>query len=397
MLKPEKTLRILMIAPTPYFSDRGCHVRIFEEAQALMELGHEVRIVSYHLGRDIAPVPVDRIGSVPWYRKHDAGPSWHKPYLDLLLFLKARRVAASFKPHLIHGHLHEGALIGWCIARLIKAPLVFDYQGSLSGESLNHGFFRGGSLLHRLFQTVERRINRLADLVITSSTPGALELTGQWRLPQERVVPFPDGVDTRMFRHRSRNEARRRLGLPEELPVIVYLGLLNGYQGTDLLLEAASLLVQRRIGFHLVIMGFPEQDYRRKAEAMKLSGFITFTGRIDYQDASLLLSAGDVAVSPKISATEANGKLLNYMACGLPVVVFDTPVNRELLGDDGVYATFGDAGDLACRIADLLRDKERLQLLGQRLRQRAIELHGWDRRARQLATLYRQLLEVAKK
>lgn len=398
LTKPsDAPLRILMIAPTPYFSDRGCHVRIFEEARALQEQGHQVRVVSYHIGRDLPPVPVDRCMAVPWYRKREAGPSWHKPYLDLLLLATAWRVAQDFKPHLIHGHLHEGALIGWCLARRRKIPLLFDYQGSLSGESLNHGFFRSGSLLHRLFCAVECGIDSLADLIVASSTPGLQELTGQWRQPAERVVALPDGVDTTVFRQRSRSEARRRLGLPEELPVIVYLGLLNRYQGVDLLLEATALLIERGLDFHLVVMGFPDEGYRSRADELKLSGFVTFTGRIDYKDAPLMLSAGDLAVSPKISLTEANGKLLNYMACGLPTVAFDTPVNRELLGDDGVYARFGLADDLADCMAALLSDAGRRADLSARMRRRAVERHGWDRRGRQLLDIYRQLLEVAKK
>ena len=79
-------MKILMVAPTPYFSDRGCHVRIFEEARALRALGHNVSICTYHLGRDQDGVPTYRTLRVPWYSKQSAGPSWHKPYLDILLF-----------------------------------------------------------------------------------------------------------------------------------------------------------------------------------------------------------------------------------------------------------------------------------------------------------------------
>lgn len=387
-------LRILMIAPTPYFSDRGCHVRIYEEARALVGQGHQVRIVSYHLGRDLAPVPVDRSMAIPWYRKREAGPSWHKLYLDLLLLVTAVASGLRFRPHLIHGHLHEGALVGWLVARLLRVPLVFDYQGSLTGESLNHGFFKTGSLLHRLFEASEARINRLADLVLTSSTAGQQELLDNG-LPERRVVSFPDGVDAMVFRPFSRVEARQRLGISEDLPLVVYLGLLNRYQGIDLLLEAAVLLKERRCTFHLLLMGFPEAAYRSKAEQLKLAGFVTFTGRVDYADAPLMLSAGDLAVSPKLSATEANGKLLNYMACGLPTVCFDSPVNRELLGDDGLYAEPGSVEGLARCIEQALLDRDDLDQRGKRLRLRAREEHGWKSRAQDLEACYRRLLHVA--
>lgn len=394
-----------MLAPTPYFSDRGCHVRIFEEARALMQLGHQVRIVTYHLGRDLAPVPVERTAQLPWYRKQGAGPSWHKPYLDLLLIVKALTVARNFRPHLIHAHLHEGALAGWVLKKYLRIPLLFDYQGSLSGESLNHGFFKKGSLLHRLFCTMERIINRLPDRIVSSSTQGQQELIEMWGVEATKVSALPDGVDTQIFRPAQKDAARRCLSrylppcpLPLDpaspAPVIIYLGLLNRYQGIDLLLKAAQELKRQGVTFHLLLMGFPDEAYRSKAAKMGLGEQVSFTGRIDYADAPLLLCAGDIAVSPKISATEANGKLLNYMACGLPVVCFDTPVNRELLGDDGIYATLGDAVHLAEKLKAALSEQERLHLRGERLRQRAVQYHNWQSRGAQLEEIYRKMLNL---
>ncbi|MBP1729182.1 MAG: glycosyltransferase, YqgM-like family, partial [Deltaproteobacteria bacterium] len=88
-----RMLRILMLAPTPFFADRGCHVRILEEARILAALGQRVEIVTYHIGRDLPGIITRRIPAIPWYRKLEAGPSWHKPYLDILLFCKALSVA----------------------------------------------------------------------------------------------------------------------------------------------------------------------------------------------------------------------------------------------------------------------------------------------------------------
>jgi glycosyltransferase involved in cell wall biosynthesis len=381
-----------MIAPTPYFADRGCHVRIFEEARSLRALGHDVRIVTYHIGRDMPGIPVVRIPSVPWYNRLEAGPSWHKLYLDFLLICKALALAFKFRPHVIHAHLHEGAFIGYLLKKIVSVPLVFDYQGSLCGECIDHGFFRANSLAGRLFRRLEQAINGFADKIITSSSAGFSELNGTWGVASERIVPIIDGVDTDVFRPYPYSEARKRLLLAPDVPVVAYLGILSTYQGTDLLLDCIALLNSQGVRAHFLLMGFPCERYQAAAEARGIQDMITFTGKVDYSEAPMLLSAADIAVSPKLSLTEANGKLFNYMACGLPVIAFDTPVNREVLGDTGVYARCGDAGDFAARIAELLADGEALRSYSKKVRDKAVRDHAWHARGSQLEEVYRAVI-----
>ena len=380
-----------MIAPTPYFADRGCHVRIYEEARALTKLGHEVCIVTYHLGRDMPGVRVVRTPHVPWYNKLEAGPSWHKPYLDMLLLWKSFAEVRSFRPHLIHAHLHEGALIGSVLKRLHRIPLLFDYQGSLSGESLNHGFLSDTSLLMKLFKGLESFIDRRADLIITSSDKGRQELIDDWGIASEKVTDLIDGVDTEIFRPLSRSEARRELGISDDVKLVVYLGLFNRYQGVDLLLDVISLVKTKDPDVRFLLMGFPDKEYRRKATEMGIDDAITFTGRVRYDRAPFFLSAGDLAVSPKLAQTEANGKLFNYMACGLPTVVFDNQINREILGDDGIYVEHGNTSSLADTIISTIHNRERMISLSGQLRERAIRIHSWSARSRQLVAVYRTL------
>ncbi len=389
----DSPLKILMLAPTPYFADRGCHVRIYEEARALMKLGHDVCIVTYHLGRDMPGVRVVRIPQIPWYKKLEAGPSWHKPYLDILLLLKAYGVAKSFRPDIIHAHLHEGALIGYLLKFALRLPLLFDCQGSLSGESINHGFLRKKSLLHRVFSVTERLIDRCADMIITSSDDGRRELIADFGISSDKIVSLIDGVDAQVFRPYSRRQARLELGISGEAKVIVYLGLFNQYQGLDLLMDVIPSVIARVPGAHFLLMGFPDEEYRIKAAEMGLEGVITFTGRVPYQSAPLFLSAGDLAVSPKLARTEANGKLFNYMACGLPTVAFDSAVNREILGDCGFYAEYGSADSFAAAIADVLNNSGLMSEMGAHSRERAVKIHSWDVRAVQLDAVYRKLHE----
>ncbi len=380
-----------MLAPTPFFADRGCHVRILEEAKAAIACGADVRLITYHIGRDVPGVRIERITGVSWYRKLEAGPSWVKPFLDLQLLLKAFQIAREFKPHVIHAHLHEGAFFGAFLKMLIRVPMLFDCQGSLTAEITDHGFVKPGSLLQRFFAALECWINRRSDFIVTSASP-TVDLLLKGGVPKDRVRALIDGVDTDEFAPQPKEAIRAKLGLPEKRPVVAYLGLMNSYQGVDLLLEAAAYLKGQGAKLHYLIMGFPDGPYREKAEAMGIADIITFTGRIPYDEAPLYLSAGDLAVSPKVSLTEANGKLFNYIACGLPTVVFDTPVNREILGDAALYAKFGDAADLAGAIGRLAGDHELREELGQEGRARAVELHSWQARGQELTRIYRHLI-----
>lgn len=376
-----------MLVPTPYFADRGCHVRIYEEARALRSEGHDVRIVTYHLGRDMSDIPTIRIPSIPWYSRLEAGPSLHKLYLDMLLFYKAAMLITDFRPDLIHAHLHEGAFIGYFLKKLAGVPLIFDYQGSLTSECIDHGFFEATSRAAGLFRRIEMMINHFADRIITSSTAGMTDLINNGKIPAQRVSPLIDGVDTDIFRPGS-----TAAGISQKTPVVAYLGIMSRYQGTDLLLECIEILKSQGIKVRFLIMGFPCDRYKEAAQTRGISDMIEFTGKVDYSEAPLMLSAADIAVTPKLSLTEANGKIFNYMACGLPVVAFDTTINREILADSGIYASYGDAGDLAQKIIDLLSDEKLRLHLSQQVRERAISEHSWVSRGKLLAGNYTTVL-----
>ncbi len=395
---PPRIHRVLKIAPTSFFADYGCHVRIYEEIRALQRLGHQVTICTYPTGRDLPGMDIRRAVNTPWRRTVQVGSSIHKLYYDGLLAARTLQVALQVRPTVVHAHLHEGALIGSPISRILRVPLLFDFQGSLTSEMLDHKFLRRTSRLFRPLRTLEGIINKAADRIITSSSNAADMLAQEFGYPAERIITLPDSVDTEVFAPRAAapqaalHELRVRWRLPVDRPLVVYLGLLAEYQGTGLLLEAAAQLLAQGVQAHFLVMGFPgEADYRAQAAQMGLSEHMTFTGRIPYEEAPHYLALGDIAVSPKMSETEGNGKLLNYMAVGLPTVTFDTPVAHELLGDAGVYAETGSATDLARALRTLLTDPPARTDRGWRLQRRAEAQFSWDATGRRLLDIYSEL------
>src|SRR3954462_12252077 len=89
-----------------------------------------------------------------------------------------------------------------------------------------------------------------------------------------------------------------------------------------------------------------------------------------------------------MSETEGSGKIPNYMAMGLPIVTFDTPVSREYLGDIGIYACFGSAEDLAASMRQALEQPDWAARLGQLGRARALRELSSGRAGPELEAIY---------
>ncbi len=386
---------ILMIAPTSFFGDYGCHVRILEEVRVLHKRGHRVTLVTYFKGRDLPELNIVRTRPTPWHTNYEVGSSRHKLAFDALLSWTAWQTARCVKPDIIHAHLHEGALIGRAVSALTGAPLVFDYQGSLTAEMLDHHFVRSGGKREWFFQTVEHTIDRLPRAILTSSRHSAQLLRAALKDQAQRVVPMPDCVDTDFFRPRTPsdqpdiNALKDRWGIPSDRTVVVYLGLLAHYQGTNHIIQAAQQILAARSDVHFLMMGYPNVgQFQAEAAAHGVSAHMTFTGRVPYEEAARYLRVGDIALAPKLSLTEGAGKILNYMACALPTVAFNTPQAREFMAESGVYAERGSAASLADRIGELLQHPDRTRTLGAALRVSAVQRFSWDDAARRIVAVY---------
>lgn len=394
-----ETYRILMVAPTSFFSDYGGHIRILEEARVLQKLGHQVTIITYYLGRDLPDLEIVRTRPTPWRAEYEVGSSLHKIAFDVFLGWTGLKTMLRRRFDIVHGHIHEGALIGYVLSRMQGIPLVADFQGSMTSEMVDHHFLNPDGPWYRWVRLLELRIAHLPDAIVTSTQLCAHMLERDFNCSGRRVYPLPDCVDLDFLQPgilAPEEIATRKatLGIPLDCPVVAYLGLLADYQGVPLLVQAAQILKQREVDAHFLIMGFPSVPrYRQMAADLGVSDRVTFTGKVPYDEIPAHLALGDVAVAPKLSATEGCGKILNYMAMALPTVAFDTPVSREYLGTLGVYAgRTGNPAHLADAIAGLLHDPQRRTELGRQLRARAARHFSWDRAGRHLLNIYRTVL-----
>jgi glycosyltransferase involved in cell wall biosynthesis len=372
-------------------------VRILEEATSLRELGHKITILAYPNGRDIAGLDVLRCWGVPFNYRIIVGSSRHKFYLDAMLGLKSLGTMFRVKPDIIHAHLHEGALIGSMLGRLWRVPVIFDFQGSLTGEMIDHHFLHPDSAFYRPLRWLEGQIDRLPDAVITSSRNAAHLLRTEFGRADGQVHTISDCVDPQTFRPdvlaaEERIQLRAQYGIPADAQVVVYLGILQDYQGIPHLIRAAKPVLEQRPNTYFLIMGFPNQArYRALAQSVGVSNHILLPGRLLREQNPSRLALGDIAAAPKLSATEGAGKLLLYMAMALPVVAFDTPVSREYLGEWGMCADPGDIDGLAKCILALLQDHDDARYRGLRLRERVLGHYTSLQSGQRIVEVYRSV------
>ncbi len=394
-----KKLKVLVVAPTPFFADRGTHIRILEEALALEALGHEVTIATYHIGHDIpetlhSKIDVRRIRRLLfWYHKLEAGPDWQKIILDLLLIKKTLFLARTKRPDIIHGHLHEGVLIGWIVQKLLfwrRIKLVGDFHGSLVKEMVSHQYL-GQGLLRGVFQRVEDAIDTLGDAAVTSSWENTEEIS---RIRKGQTTEtLLDGVRLEMFEGLSpASVLRERYRIPGDACVIAYTGAFIPNKGVQFFLDAVAIVAERAPNTHFILAGFPVDKIERYLSRPVFQERVTVISPLPYFSLPEILRMADIGVDPKeAEVRQASGKLLQYMGAGLPIACFDTKNNREYLAEGGSYAPEVSAAGLAEAILRLVANPVLREQQGQLNRNRA-ERFSWKEPARLLENIYRTLL-----
>jgi glycosyltransferase involved in cell wall biosynthesis len=388
----DRPLRVLHIGPTPFLSDRGCHIRIRGLVRGLRRHEVESWLCTYGLGGDVADVETERIASIPGYRRLDAGPSVFKYVADIMLLAKVCGSILRRNPDVLHGHLHEGALIGHAARTLLfwrRLPLVFDMQGSLTGELEQYGYFRWFPPARWLFRATEWIIDRLPDRIAASSTSSLEIAQGKFGIEPQCLSLVPDGADVAPVSAERIAELRADLGLPTNKFIVVYSGSLKRVKGLDALHATIAGAAARGLPVHFLIVGYPVEPTRRFLCSEGLDPICSLAGRVPFDEISEYLALADMALEPKPAGSgEASGKMINYMAAALPVACFDTPNNRAMLADSGCYASPESAEELIDAIAELSADRERAAALGRYGLARAAAEFSWEASADTLLHLY---------
>ena len=232
---------------------------------------------------------------------------------------------------------------------------------------------------------------------LTTNTKFTFNRYRQLGFPSERIVYVPNGVERARFRIRQDGgELRRKLGLPQSAPVVVYVGTLSARShAVDLLLAAFARVASQVPEARLLLVGGGE-DYdglRAQAERLGIGDRTLFAGRVSPAEAPQYTALGTVSVDPVrddlVAKTRSPLKIVESLAVGVPVVTGDVGDRREMLADGrlGILVQCGDAEALADGLLALLQSSDlRARMSAAALQSR--EEWYWDRLVGRFAQVY---------
>lgn len=298
------------------------YARLYEIPRQLALLGHDVcgycldyhsadRSQQEHWHTEVQP------GRLTWRSEAVGGVRlpWMMWYpLQLLQQLRAFRpdvlIGASDIPHVVLG--------SW-MAKRLGVPYAVDLYDNFEGY---------GQARIPGFVTALRNATRNASLVLTTSEP-LRQLVMQTYGAKGRVVSMPSSVDLQVFYPGDKREARLRLGLPLDAPLIGTAGGLNRDKGVEPIYEAWAAIAARNPSVRLVLAGTFRPDLPPPH-----GDRVHYLGSLDHAKVADLFRALDVGIISILDTLFGRycfpQKAYEMLACGLRLAVADVGEMSEL-------------------------------------------------------------------
>ena len=381
-------MRVLVIAPQPFYQERGTPIATRLMIETLQSAGHSVDVLTYHVGNDphLPGVRIFRAPAVPFVRDVPIGFSIRKLLCDLALGWRLLSLTRQNRYDVLHAV--EEAVFLSLFVRLRGSRLVYDMDSSLPEQLV--GKYRALRGLDGLLRRLERLAIARSDLVLAVCEDLAARARGY-----ETTTPVDVVEDVSLLADGTASDDVEdlRSDLPKHGVLVMYVGNLEHYQGVDLLLDGIATL-DTTTPLKVVAIGGTAADvaaYRQRAATLGIGATVTFVGARPLKELGAYLAQADVLVSPRSSGQNTPMKLYSYLAAGKAVLATRIRSHTQVLTDDCALLVEPTGPALADGLDALLQSpalRARLGRAARRWRPHAIRLPSFAKRSR---TAYRRL------
>ena len=382
-------MKIAIVTPVfpPYTGGIGNVA--FSHAQMLQQRGHAVEVFTPEYPKT-QPIESDFV------------VHWVKPlmtYGNAALLPNLSRQLSGFDIVHLHYPFFGGAEMIWLHHQQIKksdANIVLHYHMDPVGRGLFKIIFK---ILKLVFL---KQVLKMSDTVIVTSLDYAKQsdVKRYFKRHPQKFVAVPNGVDTNKFLPLLKDNellSEHHISLAEK--IILFVGGLDKahyFKGIPYLLAAVSRLQDKSYPWKLIIVGYGDLmgEYRQLAKNLQIDQRVVFAGKVASDELPNYYNLADVVVLPSIDKSEAFGLvLIEAMACAKPVVASNLPGVRSVVDDgiNGYLVTPRNSQALAEKISYLLEHRELTAEFGLASRRKVEEQYGWEKIAKELDNLYKDL------
>ncbi|WP_366555788.1 glycosyltransferase family 4 protein [Aquibaculum sediminis] len=327
----------------------------------------------------------------------------HYPKQEYML-LAADRIQRSLeelRPEMVvAASAHLSALPALIAARRLGIPFVYEVRGFWEITRLSRKPSREGTIYHKVECFLEAFVAEEADLVFTLTEAMKDELLARGVTTEIRLLP--NSCDPSRFQPLARDrELAQQLGIPDEVPVIGYIGTFVDYEGLEYLAQACAQLHERGRDFRLMLVGNENtsgtdvgritQEIQETVAEAGIADKVLMPGRVPHEMVEKYYSLVDIVAFPRrawpVTEMVSPMKPLEALSMEKAVVASNVRALAEMIdhGRTGLLFQKEDAQDLATKLEYLLDNPEEMRRLGAAGRQWVIENRRWDVTAQQMA------------
>lgn len=352
-------MKILFLAPCPFFQERGTPIAVREVLVVLAGAGHTIDVLCYHEGEavEIPGVTLHRVQPFLPIRGVPPGPSIKKIICDLSMARDVVKMAKAGDYDLVHAVEESAAMARW-VRRRFGIPYIYDMDSSMPGQVVDKFPWARGVLAP--MREGERQLIAGSSGVVAVCQ--ALADTAQRVVLNEgcdRPVALLEDPNLADFTEVDQSALKAELGTQQRL--VTYVGNLESYQGIGLLLQGfAEAVGQVPDADLLVVGGNPDHItlYKGESEALGISDRVHFTGPMPLDRLGFFLGSSDVLISSRAQGENTPMKIYSYMASGTPIVATAIRSHTQVLHRDNAVLAAPEPKALADGIVRALTDPE---------------------------------------
>ncbi len=321
-------MKILVVAPQPFYEERGTPIAVRLLVETLCSFGHQVDLLVYHAGADIV-IPGTRLiraGKPPGVGRVPIGISWQKLVCDLWLIAAMLRLIRQNNYDVVHA-VEEAVFPAALILAFGRAKLVYDMDSSLSDQLTDK--WRLLRPLRGLFEMIERSAVRRSAAVLAVCEDLAVKVR-RW-IDSSRVIVLPDvpmGDPQSLVEVESLRSTVRAGSV-----IAMYVGNLERYQGIDLLIDGFAK-VPATVPLDTVIIGgdpLHVEKYKARAAELGIADRVHFLGARPVAALGGYLAQAEILLSPRTLGQNTPMKVYSYMQSGKVILATDIRSHTQAL------------------------------------------------------------------